>query len=202
MTDQPGEHPGPPGNLADSSPLLHRFEPGTIFARIHHRDREPVFFGRTRRNRFDSPDGSFGVLYVGVDESCAFVETFLQDTGIRVVSRQELQLRHLARLELTVPLTVVDLSRSGGLARIGADARLFSGSHAIAQRWSAALRDHPSRPAGLLYPARHDPARNACALYDLPESAFKVTRIGSLLEPGNTSVLVDLLDRYDVGLID
>lgn len=202
MTDRPGEHPDPPSDLADRSPLLYKLEPGTILSRIHRRDKGPVFFGRTGGDRFDSPNGSFGVLYVGMDESCAFVETFLQDTGIRVVSRHELEQRHLAHLELTMPLVVIDLSHSGALARIGADSRLFSGSHAIAQRWSTALRDHATKPAGLLYPARHDPARNACALYDLPESALRVTRVGSLLEPKRATVLADILDRYDLGLID
>lgn len=201
MIDRPGEHPDPPRDLIDRSPLLYTLEPGTLFSRIHHRDKAPVFFGRAGGNRFDSPNAGFGVLYVGLDESCAFVETFCQDTGIRVVSRQELEQRHLAHLELTTPLTVIDLSQSGGLARIGDDSRLFSGSHAIAQRWSSALRGHTSRPAGLLYPARHDPARNACALYDLPESTFSVTKVGSLLEPKNTPLLADILDRYDLGLI-
>ena len=81
-------------------------------------------------------------------------------------------------------------------------ARLFSGSHLIAQKWSAALRDHPTKPAGLLYPARHDPARNACALFDLPGSALEVTNAGSLLNSKHAAQLGEILDRYDFGLID
>jgi RES domain len=186
VTDRPGEHPEPPNDIADRSPLLYKLEPGIIFSRIHPRDKGPVFFGRTGGNRFDSPSASFGVLYVGMDESCAFAETFLQDTGVRLVSRQSLEQRQLTYLELT----------------IGANSRLFSGSHTIAQRWSAALHDHKSGPAGILYPARHDSARHACALYDLPASAFRLKEAGSFLEPKNMTLLAGILDRYDIGLVD
>jgi RES domain len=202
MTDKPGEHPEPPDDLVARSPLLVELDPGTTFSRIHDRNYGPIFFGRSRRFRFDSPDLSFGVLYVGQDESCAFIETFGQETGIRVVTRNALEERHLSYVKIMQRLTLIDLAGSGALARIGADSRLFSGSHVIAQRWSAALRDHPTKPAGLLYPARHDPARNACAFFDLPESVFEISNAGSLLDPSHDALLAGILDRYDFGLID
>lgn len=202
MTDFPGEHPEPPADLADRSPLLLKPVSGTVFSRIHNRNNGPVFFGKTGRNRFDSPDGSFGVLYVGFDEHCAFIETFGQSTGIRAVTRRELDQRHLAYLQTTESLTLIDLASTGGLARIGADARLFSGSHAVAQRWSAALRKHPVKPAGLVYPARHDAARKSCALFDLPDSVLTVTRTGSLLDPQRAALLATILDTYNFGLIE
>jgi hypothetical protein len=202
MTEQPGEHPEPHGDLATRSPLLAQLPAGTALSRIHDRRYGPVFFGKTGNNRFDSPDGSFGVLYVGIDEYCAFIETFGHSTGDSFVTRRELEGRHLSYLTTTQPLTLIDLASSGALARIGADARLFSGSHAIAQRWSSALRDLPTNPAGLLYPARHDPARNACALYDLPESVFAVTDVGSLGEARHAVLLGAILDRYRFGFID
>jgi hypothetical protein len=202
VTDFPGEHPEPPSDLGARSPLFLKISPGTVFSRIHDRSKAPVFFGKTGGNRFDAPDGSFGMLYVGFDEHCAFIETFGQDTGIRVITRRALTQRHLAYLEVTEPLNLIDLAASGGLARIGADARLLSGSHAIAQRWSASLRDHPSKPAGLVYPARHDTARNACALFDLPDSILQVTNAGSLLDPPRALLLATILDTYDFGLVD
>ncbi len=202
MTHFPGEHPDPPSDLGARSPLFLKITPGTVFSRIHNRSKGPVFFGKTGGNRFDAPDGSFGVLYVGFDEHCAFIETFGQDTGIRVVTRRALAQRHLSYLEVTEPLNLIDLAASGGLARIGTDARLLSSSHAIAQRWSASLRNHPSKPAGLVYPARHDTARNACALFDLPDSIFQVTNAGSLLDPQHALLLATILNTYDFGLVD
>jgi hypothetical protein len=201
MTDQPGEHPEP-GDLTARLPLLIELDPGTTLSRIHNRNYGPIYFGRKGRYRFDSPDHSFGVLYVGRDESCAFIETFGQVTGINLVTRTELEEHHLSYLKTTQPLRLIDLASSGSLPRIGADARLLSGSRAIAQRWSAALRGHATNPGGLLYPARHDPARNACAIFDLSESAFEVISAGSLLDSNHAALLAEILDRYDFGLID
>jgi hypothetical protein len=202
VTDRPGPHPEPPSDLASRSPLLVELRLGTVFSRLHDRDFGAIYFGRTGNSRFDSPDQSFEVLYVGRDEYCAFIETFGQSTGIRFVTRAELEKRHLSYLTTTMPLTLVDLVTSGGLTRIGADARLLAGSHAIAQRWSAALRGHPSKPAGIVYPARHDPARNACALFNLPPSTFLTNDVGSLMEPRHATLLGKILDLYDFGLID
>ena len=144
MIDFPGEHPEPPSDLATREPLLDEMPVGAILSRLHAKGKNPLSFGRTGGNRFDSPDFTYGVLYSGLDEYCSFIETYGQTTGIRTVTERALDGRHLAHLELLCPMKLIDLSNSGGLARIGADSRLFSGSHAVAQRWSAALRGHPA----------------------------------------------------------
>lgn len=158
MSSHPGDHPEPHADLADRSPAVLTLSPGSRLARIHRSDKHPLFFGKTRGNRFDSPDASYGVLYTGFDEFCAFIETFGQHTGVSIVTRVALVERHLSYLTLKEPLRFIDLAVSGGLARIGADGRLLTGSHAVAQRWSAALRAHPVHPHGIIYPARHDVA--------------------------------------------
>jgi hypothetical protein len=202
MIDPPGEHPEPPADLNSRSPLTFTIPAGTALFRLHDPSKEPLFFGRTGRNRFDAPDRSFGVLYAAMDEPCAFIETFGQSTGIRIVTRASLEQRTLSQVKVMQSKTVIDLARSGGLARIGADGRLLTGSHAVSQRWSAALRKHPIKPAGLLYPARHDIARYACALFDLPSSTFQVTNTGSLAEPQHSALFGKILDLYDFGYID
>jgi hypothetical protein len=88
------------------------------------------------------------------------------------------------------------------LARIGADGRLMDGSHAVAQRWSAALRKHPMNPAGILYRARHDPAKLAFAIFECSVDVFMVTPKGSLRDPRNLKLLGEILDHYQFGLID
>lgn len=201
MIDFPGEHPEPPSDLATRDPLLAEMPTGAILSRLHPKGKSPLFFGRTGSNRFDSPDSSYGVLYVGLDEYCSFIETYGQTTGIRTVTESALDGRHLAHLELLGPIKLIDLSNSGGLARVGADSRLFSGSHAIAQHWSAALRSHPSKPDGILYPARHDAARNACAIYECPPSVFELHAKGSLLEKQHSALLGAILDCYGFALI-
>ena len=201
MIDFPGEHPEPPSDLATREPLLDEMPVGAILSRLHAKGKNPLSFGRTGGNRFDSPDFTYGVLYSGLDEYCSFIETYGQTTGIRTVTERALDGRHLAHLELLCPMKLIDLSNSGGLARIGADSRLFSGSHSIAQRWSAALRGHPSKPDGILYPARHDAARNACAIYECPPSVFEPHAKGSLLEHQHSALLGAILDCYGFALI-
>ena len=34
-----------------------------------------IYFGKGSLHRFDSPDGSYGVMYAGRDAHCAFIET-------------------------------------------------------------------------------------------------------------------------------
>jgi hypothetical protein len=202
VSSYPGDHPEPPADLAHRSPLVLTLTAGTRLSRIHKIGQDPLFFGRTRRNRFDSPDGTYGVLYTGFDEFCAFIETFGQNTGISIVTITALKERHLSYLTFKNPLTLIDLASSGGLARIGADGRLLTGSHEIAQRWSAALRAHPVHPHGIVYPARHDVDRRACALFDLPVSTFEVVDSGSLVEPHHSVLLGSILDTYGFGLVD
>jgi RES domain len=201
VIDFPGEHPEPPSDLATREPLLAEMQVGAILSRLHAKGKSPLFFGRTGGNRVDSPDFTYGVLYAGLDEYCSFIETYGQTTGIRTVTESSIDGRHLAHLELLRPMKLIDLSNSGGLARTGADSRLFSGSHAVAQRWSAALRGHPSKPDGILYPARHDAARNACAIYECPPSVFELHAKGSLLEHQHSALLGAILDCYGFALI-
>ncbi len=201
MIEFPGEHPEPPSDLRTREPLLAEMPVGAILSRLHAKGKSPLFFGRTGNNRFDSPDFTYGVLYAGLDEYCSFIETYGQTTGIRTVTENALDGRHLAHLELLRSMKLIDLSNSGGLARVGADSRLFSGSHAVAQRWSAALRSHPTKPDGILYPARHDAARNACAIYECPPSVFELHAKGSLLENQHSALLGAILDTYGFALI-
>jgi len=72
----------------------------------------------------------------------------------------------------------------------------------VAQRWSAALRKPPSKPDGILYRARHDPAKLAFAIFECSPTAFTVNSRGSLRDPGNVKLLASILNHYDFGLID
>ena len=98
--------------------------------------------------------------------------------------------------ELTQDLRFIDLFATGGLTRVGADSRLFAGSHMIAKQWSAAFRLHPCKPDGIRYPARHDHTRAACAIFSRPVSTFKVSSLGSLMASANRALLSDILTLY------
>lgn len=195
----PGPHPEPPADLPERQLL--RFDPATApppWYRLYPAGREPLYFGRTPGGRFNAPNGRFGVLYLATDPFGAFIETYGQATGIDEITFTELAGRHLCRILVTRPLALVDLT-GAGLARIGADARLSTGEHALARRWATTLWGHPSTPDGLIYRARHDPERFSIALFDRAENAIGADPLGSLLrQPG---LLAQILGRYGFGLI-
>lgn len=195
----PGPHPDPPGDLS-SRALPVTAVTGDLY-RLHRADHDPLHFGRSARNRFDDPSGQFGVLYAGDSPACAFVETYGRLDHIpRLVTQQELGDRCLSRLVPRSPLRVVDLS-AAGLRRLDADNRLCTGDYRIAQRWSAALHDHPDRPDGILYRSRHDPSRVCFALFDRAAELMDAERLGSLIEHRHSRLLAGILDRYDFGLL-
>jgi hypothetical protein len=205
MTDKPGDHPPPHPELDRRKPIIFNLKSGTVIFRLHPRIHDPVFFGRTGNFRFDAPDcpdGSFGVMYTGEDPQCCFIESCGQATGAPAVSGAYLADRHLAEMEVIKDMRFIDLAASGGLSAIGADARLMSGSYTVAQQWSRALRNHPSKPDGIRYLSRHDPTRAAFAIYDCPRTTFKITDLGSLMDTSNRTLLSNLLDLYQVDLID
>jgi hypothetical protein len=200
LGSNPGQHPEPPADLDEREPLV--LETPRHWFRIHRPGRTPLYFGRQGWFRFDSPDGAYGVLYVATDEFGAFIETLGQATGINTVTESALQNAALSRIESSRPLRLIDLVGTGGLARVGADARLIAGDRRIAQRWSAALRGHPSHPDGIYYPPRHDPNRAAAAVFDHAEPLFSSSELGCLDEPRHATLVGAILDTYGFGLID
>jgi hypothetical protein len=89
----------------------------------------------------------------------------------------------------------------GGLASIGADGRLATGSYTVAQRWSAALKIHPCKPDGIRYRSRHAPERNAYAIYERPPGTFNVKSIGAFTDPANEALFKLILKTYNFALI-
>jgi hypothetical protein len=159
-----------------------------------------LFFGTTGRNRFDAPAGEFGVLYLAADAHCAFIETFGHATGVRAVTEAELRARTLSTVESSRPLNLVDLT-GRGLARIGADASLTSGTdYNLSHRWAKAIHDHPQMPDGILYRARHDPGRTAAAVFDRVTSFLVISSSLGLLDGAFSGALAAILDSYQLGL--
>jgi hypothetical protein len=180
-------------------PLLH--ETRGPWARIHALDRPALHFGRARLNRFDDPEGGYGVLYVADEAHGAFIETFGRQLDVRSISVRELSGRALSRIDATRTLRLVDLASSGGLARLSADARLTSGSADVARRWSRALWRHPGRADGIYYRVRHDPGRCGCALFDRASGVLRAAALGRLSDPAHRATLGDVLDTYGFALL-
>ena len=197
-SSRPGAHPAPPADLCDLQPAI--VGNAGPWIRIHRTTHSPLYFGRSGDSRFGAPAGEYGVLYVGSDAHCAFIETFGQSTGDNTVTTTALAERSLSRIEANRPLRLVDLTGSG-LARIGADERLCAGDHRIAQRWALALWQHPAAPDGLLYRARHDPSRYCVAIFDRAEPAIRTVLLGGMLAAEQISLVGNILDTFGFGLV-
>jgi hypothetical protein len=189
----PGPHPEPPDDLSHRTlPVRTITQP---WFRIHTMTHDPLYFGTRGTNRFDAPDRTFGVLYAAEDAHCAFVEVFGQPTPVRILDRAALAHRGLAVLRTLRLLILVD--RSGeGLARIGADARLIAGEHAIAQRWSWSIYHHAEQLDGIICRARHDPSRRSVAIFDRAAAFIELESSASLLDAANAVMLGRILDHY------
>ena len=167
--------------------------------RSHRTSRSAVYFGRNRAYRFDAPDGEYGVLYVGADPYVAFIESF-QIAGIRpAITESKLKERSLSRIRARGALRLVNLADSGTLTRVGADARIFTASYTLPQRWSRAIQTHPEQADGILYRPRHDPARLAAAFFDRIADRIAAENLGTWLD--QKTVLGDVLDTYGVALV-
>lgn len=189
-------HPEPPASFHLKVVLVR-----WTWRRIHALRRDPLHFGRESLNRFDAPAGQFGVLYVARDAHGAFIETFGHATGVRFVTETELRARALARIVFGRPLRLADL-RADGLARMGADAALTSGpDYALSRRWAVAIHDHPRKPDGILYRARHDPARLCAAIFDRAQEVAAATTTGTLRARHHRALLGDILGTYRFGLV-
>ena len=170
------------------------------WVRIHQRRYGPIYFGRSGAGRFDAPAGQYTILYVALDAHGAFIETLGHATGRTAIDWDEIEARALAEISVLRPLRLVDLSGEG-LAHIGADGRLTDGSYTVSQPWALALYEHPDKPDGLLYRARHDLSRLCAAIFNRAEDALAATDLGSLADPSNASLLADILDTYKLRLI-
>ncbi len=205
--DIPGPHPDPSPDLPQRALPITDYS--SALYRIHRLKHAAKFFGRSRTHRWDAPHGEFGVMYTGATPFVSFAETFLPAPGILAaitvsasgatvpVSGSMVASHGLALVTPVEPLRCVDL-RGAGLARIGADGRLTSGSHLLAQRWSLALYVHSSAPDGILYHSRRDPDDTALAIFHRAGGKVRVDPLGGLKEPRHRELLARIYEQYGV----
>ncbi len=189
-----------PADLSEREPLIYTASADEIWYRSHQTAHAPIFFGKNKSRRWDAPTGAYGVLYLGADAYCAFMESIGRGVlKTRFVAGSQLKLTGLSKIRFERDLGLVDTVTSGGLTRLGAEGSLASGAgYRNSQRWSEALRSHPLRPHGIYYRSRYDPARVACALFDNCAAFVEVAETcGSWAE--QPVLLAQILDHYGFG---
>lgn len=158
-----------------------------------------LYFDRTGKGRFDSPDQGYGILYVGADVYASWIECYGRIHGAKGVSEAALKQRNLYAIDSKRELILADLT-GNGLVKIGADARLSSGSYAVARQWAQAIYDHPQKVDGLRYRSRHDDERYCYGIFDRCANELQEKNLGNLLE-ANPSLLAEILGCYDYALL-
>ena len=173
--------------------------PGTVMTRIHWSGTAEPFFGPQAgtppTHRFHDPLGEFRVCFLGENDSASFVETFLRDPPVRLITRAELAQRRLSRFRMIRDLRLVKL-HGEGLAQVGCTADLTSSAppYAAPQALSRELWEHDGHPDGIQYRCRHDNGLLAIALYHRAAGALELLDSEDLL--GNRIRLLDWRARY------
>lgn len=192
------EHPEPPLDF-NSRPLPVVISNEPVYRLNPSSYESALFFDRTGKGRFDGQEQGYGILYVGADEYAAFIECFGRAHGARGVAELTLRQRNLVRITSVRPLVLADLT-GNGLVKLGADARLASGSYLMARKWAQAIWQHPQQVDGIRYHSRHDDTRLCWGLFDKSRSLLQEENLGNLIEH-HPALLGEILAHYDYGLL-
>ena len=200
----------PPADLVQRElPLLSLDDVGRRWLRCHKvvPGRSPVAYNFALvSGRFNAPNGEFGVVYLGADDHCAFIEAFGPsmkngDLGLRLVSARDLAQRCLCPMAIaeTHRLRLVNLADGHGFGRLGIDGRICTTKdRATTRQWALALWRHPQAPDGLYYLACNDLSRHSLVLFDRAGDVLRASCEQNVLR--DSVRLGTILDFYNVGL--
>ena len=174
---------------------------GEPLYRCHSSRYAAIHFGRNIQNRFDDPEGRFGVCYLSLSPSGAFAETLIRKPTGQVLQKSDLRHHCLSRVRTCRTLCLVHC-HGEGLKQNGLDSQISSSVDRHSTRLLArAFHDHGDRPDGLIYRARHDDDQLSVALFERAS--------GKLAKPGAPIPWIDagphldeVLDRYGIALVD
>jgi hypothetical protein len=192
------DHPLPPDDFNDKGLPTSEYSQPWYRLNLAGFD-SAIYFDRSGKGRFDSPQAGYGILYATQNERGAFIETFGRTLGIRTVSQTALQQRNLFKIQCDRPLLIVDIWGSY-LTKLGVDARLSSGDYQVSRTWAGAIFNHPQKVDGICYHSRHDDTEICCGLFDRTASILKEVNLGNLIEQ-NPRLLAKILRHYDYSLI-
>ena len=184
------EHPLPPDDFNDK--LLPTSEYTQPWYRLNPVGYESaIYFDRSGKGRFDSPQAGYGILYAGKNQRGAFIETMGRNLGIRTVSEVALKQRNLFKIMSDRPLVIVDIW-GVSLTKLGVDARISSGSYRVSRAWAKAIYEHPQKADGICYHSRHDDTEICCGLFERTETILTEENLGNLVEQ-NPQLLAQIL---------
>jgi RES domain len=169
--------------------------------RVHQTSYAPVYFGRSATNRCDSPDGSYGVLYLGESWRAAFMESALHDPTAKVVVEADLATRSMALMSSTVDLRVVDVADGITLRALGISATNTQGPYSESQAISKAIYSAGWNVRGIRYRSKLDNGLICLALFDFPATHLPLHDLGNLVSGFNRNLVAAMLRAYNIALI-
>jgi hypothetical protein len=155
---------------------LRRIDAGVRVHRIHRAEHSPIFFGPvgdTPQSRFDSPDGSYKVLYAARMLEMAFGETLVRTPETPYILSSGIEARVRSELETTRALRLYPLIDAG----VSAHGLSFTDLHGVnyLRCWEVSAEIHATTVAdGILYTSRFDNHR-CVALFDRAADAIAET---------------------------
>jgi hypothetical protein len=171
--------------------------------RVHKTGKGAVFFGRSGKNRWDSPDQSYGVMYAGETWQGAFMESVLHDPVKKRVMESELEKSSMALLKTTAPLRLIDVSETKVLRALEiSESDTKAAKYGMPQSISKAIHTAGWNVHGIRYASRLAPAYACLALFDCPVDMIAVHDLEPLLAPANDGLVRSILAQYEIQLVD
>lgn len=195
------DHPLPPANFQDRQIEIVTINPPTVLFRIHETAYSPIFFGLPSPHRFDAPK-QYGVIYAGIDEYVAFLETIRGQVRNGLLDRNG-RISEYSISQLTISRSIRLVKASGSnLERMGANSGIFATKNRqITQQWSLACWQHPQNVDGIIYPSCHDNERFCVALYsDRVDGILAIQSTSEILSNGFSDRLTEITMTYGYSL--
>jgi hypothetical protein len=161
--------------------LMRRIGAGVHLHRYHRTGHSPIFFGpvgSNPANRFDSPDGSYKILYAARSIETAFGETFVRIPANPYILSTTIDARVRSELVTTRALRLYPLVDAG----VSAHGLSFTDLHgdAYARTWEISGHIHATTSAdGILYTSRFDNQR-CVALFERASDAVAVSAVNAV----------------------
>jgi hypothetical protein len=170
--------------------------------RVHQTLKDPIYFGRSGLNRWDSPDASYGVLYAADTWQGALMESVLHDPKTKIVLESELAKRSMALITASIDLRTVDLSDGKTLRALEITESETQGAYSESQGISKAVYSAGWSVNGIRYASRLDPNLSCLALFDFPPEQLFLHDLGGLLSNFNRNLVSSMLRAYEIRLVD
>ncbi len=169
----------------------------------------PLYFGRECTNRYDAPDKTYGVLYLGFDLPTALMESVFHKhhwdkDAQRTIALSEVNSRLVRSIGVFSELCLADLTAPGTMASVfGLNLeQLVRRDYTHTQHVSASVQamlddDGTPRFDGVLYPSRNNFPAHSIALFDRAKAKIAVIEDLDLPEHKDWPQFVD---DYAIGI--